>query len=140
MARVNRRVSNKLIIPIAPLLPGFGVVTHRGRRTGQVFRTPVSVFPRAGGVVFALIYGKDSDWTKNVMAAGSCELHTRGGTTRLVNPRLVHDETRAGIRPVERAVLRVLSVADFLVLDTAGRETETAEPGTETAGPGTDTA
>jgi hypothetical protein len=29
----------------------------------------------------------------------------------------VHDETRARIRPLERAILRMLDVADFLVLD-----------------------
>lgn len=119
MARFNRRVSNKLIGPIAPLVPGFGVVTHRGRRSGRVFRTPVSVFPQSGRVVFALTYGTGSDWVRNVLAAGACDVRSRGTTTHLVNPRIVHDETRAGIRPVERAVLRVLRVADFLVLDVA---------------------
>ncbi len=39
---------------------------------------------------------------------------------RLVAPRLYHDETRQGIRPLERQVLRLLGVADFLTLETAG--------------------
>ena len=34
-------------------------------------------------------------------------------------PRLYHDETRHGIRPVERQVLRAIRVADFLSLKTA---------------------
>ena len=81
----------------------------------------MSVFPQGDGrVVFALTYGKDSDWVKNVLAAGEADVRTRGRTTHLVNPRLVHDETRDGIRPLERAVLARLKVADFLVLDVAG--------------------
>jgi deazaflavin-dependent oxidoreductase (nitroreductase family) len=119
MARVNKRVSNKLIGPIALVLPGFGVVTHRGRRSGRAFHTPVSVFPKPGRVVFALTYGVGSDWVKNVLAAGSCDLRSRGRTVHLVDPRIVHDENRTEIRPAERAVLRLLRVSDFLVLDVA---------------------
>ena len=44
---------------------------------------------------------------------------TRGRTIRLVSPRLVHDGHRHGIRPVERQVLRLIGVADFLSLKTA---------------------
>jgi hypothetical protein len=38
---------------------------------------------------------------------------------RLVAPRLYHDERRRGIRPVERQILRLLGVADFLTLKAA---------------------
>jgi hypothetical protein len=74
------------------------------------------VFTADDGYVFALTYGPDTDWVKNVLAAGGCELRTRGDTVELVSPRLFHDETRRGIRPFERQVLRVLRVADFLSL------------------------
>jgi hypothetical protein len=56
---------------------------------------------------------------KNVLAAGGCVLVTRGHAVRLTGPRLYHDESRSGIRPVERQVLRLLGVADFVAL-TAG--------------------
>jgi hypothetical protein len=36
-----------------------------------------------------------------------------------VAPRLDHDEQRRGIRPLERQILRLLGVADFLTLRTA---------------------
>ena len=52
-------------------------------------------------------------------AADGCKLRTRGRTVALVSPRLVHDESRSGIRPLERAVLRLLGVADFLSAKTA---------------------
>ena len=44
---------------------------------------------------------------------------TRGRTVRLASPQLVHDETRRGIGPLERRVLRLIGVADFLSLKTA---------------------
>ena len=69
--------------------------------------------------VLALTYGPDTDWVENVLAAGGCELRTRGRVVRLVSPRLFHDEARHDIRPLERQVLRVIGVADFLSLKTA---------------------
>jgi len=71
------------------------------------------------GYVLALTYGPDTDWVKNVLAAGGCELRTRGRVVSLTSPRLFHDETRRDIRPLERQVLRVISVADFLSLKVA---------------------
>ena len=119
IARFNRSGLNKLTRHIAPWAPGFGVVLHQGRRSGRTYQTPVNVFPTADGVRIALTYGSDSDWVRNVRAAGGCRLRTRGRELNLTEPQLVHDANRSGIRPVERQVLRALGVADFLVLTTA---------------------
>jgi deazaflavin-dependent oxidoreductase (nitroreductase family) len=119
LARLNKVGLNRITRRIAPWLPGFGVVIHRGRRSGRVYETPVNVFQAPDGYMFALTYGPDSDWVKNVLAAGRCELRTRGRTVRLVSPRLVHDEHQRGVRPLERQVLRLLGVTDFLYLETA---------------------
>jgi deazaflavin-dependent oxidoreductase (nitroreductase family) len=100
-------------------MPGFGVVVHRGRRSGRNYQTPVNVFPVADGYVFALTYGADADWVQNVLAAGGCELRTRGRAVQLVAPRLFRDQSRRDIRPVERQLLRLLGVTDFLALKTA---------------------
>src|SRR5438067_9458209 len=59
LARVNRRVTNRLLAPLATHLPGFGVVVHTGRKTRQRYRTPVNVFRRADRYVIALTYGRD---------------------------------------------------------------------------------
>ncbi len=115
----NKVGLNRITKHIAPWLPGFGVVVHRGRSSGRRYQTPVNVFPAEDGYVFALTYGPDTDWVKNVLAAGGCGLQTRGRAIRLVSPHLFHDESRRGIRPVERQVLRIIGVADFLSLKTA---------------------
>jgi deazaflavin-dependent oxidoreductase (nitroreductase family) len=114
----NKAGLNRATKHIAPWTPGFGVVIHRGRRSGRRYQTPVNVFATEDGYLFALTYGPDTDWVKNVLAAGGCELRTRGRTIELASPRLYHDESRAGIRPLERQVLRIIGVADFLSLKT----------------------
>jgi deazaflavin-dependent oxidoreductase (nitroreductase family) len=115
----NKAGLNRVTRHMAPWVPGFGVVVHRGRRSGREYQTPVNVFATEEGYVLALTYGPDTDWVKNVLAAGGCELRTRGRSIRLVSPHLFHDQARRDIRPVERQVLRVLGVADFLSLKTA---------------------
>jgi hypothetical protein len=60
-----------------------------------------------------------TDRVNNVLAAGGCELRTRGQANPLGSPRLCHDQSRAAIRPVERQALRILNVADFLSLTPA---------------------
>jgi len=115
----NKAGLNKVTRHIAPWMPGFGVVVHRGRRSGMVYQTPVNVFATQDGYVLALTYGPDTDWVKNVLAAGGCELRTGGRAIPMTAPRLYHDEARAGIRPLERQVLRAIGVADFLSLKKA---------------------
>ena len=115
----NKAGLNRVTKHIAPWAPGLGLIIHRGRRSGRLYQTPVNTFAVKDGYVFALTYGPDTNWVKNVLAAGGCELRTRGRVIRLTSPRLYHDESRRDIRPVERQVLRLLSVADFLVLKTS---------------------
>ena len=116
LARANRRVTNRILGPLASHLPGFGIVVHRGRVTGAEHRTPVNVFGRSGGFIVALTYGSDSEWVRNVIAAGGCELVSRGTTMRLTSPRVIRDETRRGVPFLVRVPLRLLSVSEFLEL------------------------
>ena len=117
LAHFNRRVTNHLTRPLAKWLPGFGIVVHRGRSSGQMYRTPVNVFRVDDGYVIALTYGADSDWVKNVLAAGGCELITRGRTVTLTAPAIRHDERRRLVPPVVRIALAALRVEDFLHLE-----------------------
>ncbi|HEX9056797.1 MAG TPA: nitroreductase family deazaflavin-dependent oxidoreductase [Ktedonobacterales bacterium] len=114
LARVNRRVTNRVLGVIAPYAPGFGVIIHTGRRSGRRYRTPVNLFKTSDGYVFALTYGSETDWIKNVMAAGGCELETHGRHEWLDSPRLIHGERQSEIPRVVAAFLRLLNVHEFL--------------------------
>jgi len=119
VGRWNKAGLNRVTRHLAPWIPGLGLVVHHGRRSWNVYQTPVNVFPTGEGFIIALTYGTDTDWVKNVLAADGCELRTRGRVVRLTAPRLFHGENRRQIRPLEREVLRVLGVTDFLSLTTA---------------------
>jgi deazaflavin-dependent oxidoreductase (nitroreductase family) len=119
LARFNRHVTNRLTKLFVTRTRAFGVVVHRGRRSGRTFRTPVNVFPQRDGYVIALTYGPEADWVRNVLAAGQCELETRGRVMRLYSPRLVHDEQRRLMPPLVRAMLGIAHVHDFMVLNFA---------------------
>lgn len=122
MAHFNRRVTNHLTRPLARWLPGFGVVIHSGRKSKHQYRTPVNVFRVHDGYLIALTYGVDSDWVKNVRAAGGCELITRGRRRLLASPEILHDEQSRPAPAFVRPVLRVLRVTDFLQLEDAHDE------------------
>jgi len=116
VARFNELVTNRLTRPFVPYLPWFGLVIHVGRTSGQEYRTPVNIFGRSGGYTIALTYGASAEWVKNVLAAGGCDVITRGRRRRLVEPQIVHDDRRSSVPAAVRPVLRALGVADFLRL------------------------
>jgi deazaflavin-dependent oxidoreductase (nitroreductase family) len=97
-------------------MPGMGVVVHVGRKTGRVYRTPVLVFQQGDRFVIALTYGRESEWVRNVVAQGGCELEAGGHRLRLTNPHLYRDERRRAVPGFVRIMLGVLNVSDFLEL------------------------
>jgi deazaflavin-dependent oxidoreductase (nitroreductase family) len=113
--RVATRYVNPLTRPVAARLPAFGILTHRGRKTGRTYRTPINVFRRGDDYFFFLTYGSDVQWVKNVIAAGSCSLETRGRVLELVEPELVTDPQ---LRPAPLAVRfverRIAGVTQYL--------------------------
>jgi deazaflavin-dependent oxidoreductase (nitroreductase family) len=119
LARLNQHVTNRITGPVAPRLPGFGVVVHVGRKTHRQHRTPVNVFRADDGFVVALTYGKNSNWVQNVLNAGGCRLETGGRSWRLTNPRLFHDPQHRLVPPPVGVILGLLNVDDFLRLDRA---------------------
>src|SRR6266403_3100953 len=76
VAAFNLAVTNRITSRFANRLPGFGILTHVGRKSGRVYRTPVNVFRVPDGFLIALTYGRDSEWVRNVVAAGNCQLET----------------------------------------------------------------
>jgi deazaflavin-dependent oxidoreductase (nitroreductase family) len=116
LARFNRVVTNRVLGPFAARLPGFAIVTHVGRRSGREHSNPVNLFRHGDRYVIALTYGADSQWVRNVMAAGSARVLTRGRMIHLVEPEIVHDPTRSYVPAPVRPILGATNVSDFMVL------------------------
>jgi deazaflavin-dependent oxidoreductase (nitroreductase family) len=101
---------------VAGRLPWFAIVTHVGRRSGRVYRTPVNLFRADDRYVIALTYGSDSQWVRNVLAAGDCEVETRRERIHLAEPEIVHDPQRVLVPTPVRRILRLVNVSDVMVL------------------------
>jgi deazaflavin-dependent oxidoreductase (nitroreductase family) len=113
------RVVNPVTRVFAGWLPGFGIVTHVGRTSGRVRRTPMNVFRHGDRYVFALTYGSDVHWVRNVLAAGGCELRTMNRDVRLVEPELLVDPARRLMPLPVRFFLGLIRVSEFLRLRVA---------------------
>ena len=116
VARFNRRVTNPVIGGVAGKVGPLAIVEHRGRRSGTRYRTPVMAFPKGEEVIFALTYGTEVDWVKNVIAAGGCTIEYRRRSIRLANPKLEQGLPAAVFPWVVRTFLRLLRVRDVLRL------------------------
>ena len=66
------------------------LVNHVGRTSGQPYATPVRAAASEDGFVITLPYGADTDWVKNVMAAGTATLVYEGESFAVDQPKIVH--------------------------------------------------
>src|ERR1700730_16890995 len=105
VAAFNLAVTNRITSRFANRLPGFGILTHVGRKSGRLYRTPVNVFRAPDGFLIALTYGRDSEWERNVLFAGGLQAETRRVRYQLSAPTIVHDPTRRRFPLFVRMVL-----------------------------------
>ena len=73
-------VFNPLAMPVARLgvIPLWGVVRHRGRKSGRMFATPIAVAATGDAFVIPLPWGERTDWCRNIVAAGGGTIRYRG--------------------------------------------------------------
>jgi deazaflavin-dependent oxidoreductase (nitroreductase family) len=115
-ARFSTRFVSPLMRHVSGRLPGFATLEHRGRVSGRVYRTPVNVFVAGDRASFALTYGRDAEWVRNVISAGGCVIETAGRRLALDRPRIVTDPSRELVPWLVRIPLALLRVDEFLVL------------------------
>ena len=82
---------NPLILRIAGgwWFPMFSLLHHRGHKSGRIYATPVTGFPRGGFFWLGLAFGQKSGWARNVLAAGDAYLRYRGSDYHLVEATVV---------------------------------------------------
>lgn len=117
LARVNRRVTNRVMARFVGIVPHLSMLHHRGRKTGTPYRVPVMVFPWDNAVAIALTYGPDVDWLKNIIVADGCTVTAGNREWVLGSPRIVHGDDLPGTLPQPfRMFLRLLRVNSYVML------------------------
>jgi deazaflavin-dependent oxidoreductase (nitroreductase family) len=128
VAWVNRVILNPIVLRIAGPL-AVSVVHHVGRRTGRAYRTPVFAEPTSEGFIVGLIYGADTDWCRNVLAARGAVLAHRAHELRLTSPRVIDAATARTMLPLGIWLIhRMLGTSGFLTLRNPRDETAAAPP------------
>lgn len=78
-----------------------GTLEHVGRTSGTRHLTPVHPVPIEGGFRIVVPLGEQSQWVRNVVAAGHCRLHLHDTVYELDEPvRLAPSETPGIVPPV----------------------------------------
>jgi deazaflavin-dependent oxidoreductase (nitroreductase family) len=114
-ATMNRLVNPWLVRQgIAEVTAGeIGLLEHVGRMTGKARVTPVHPADTPGGVRIIVPLGSESQWARNVMAAGHCRLQIGDMVQELDEPRLVEP---TAVAEVPAGAARVMAWLGFRYL------------------------
>jgi deazaflavin-dependent oxidoreductase (nitroreductase family) len=97
------------------------VLIHVGRSSGRTFETPLDAHPVEGGYVFIANYGRDSDWVRNILAAGTATLRIDGNEVVLASPRMISKEEALLLLPAtSKWPPSLMKVTECLRMDVAG--------------------
>ena len=107
-------VVNPLTRRFVQYLPYFAIIGYRGRTSGTHYRTPMNVFRDGDDYIFALTYGSDVDWVRNVLAAGRADLEVGRRHVELTDPELFTDPKRRLVPLPLRLFLGLLRVDEFV--------------------------
>ena len=107
-------------------MPTVGLVRHQGRRSGRVYATPVALGKTTTGFLIPLTFGTTSDWCRNVLAAGHCEVQWAGelhtlNRVELVDDVSAQDDVKVAFNRVQRLSFRAMGLHQFLRLRTDER-------------------
>lgn len=115
-AKAGARLFNPLAARFAGnrVFPIYGLVRHRGRRSGRAYATPVAARPAPGGFIIPLSFGPEADWFQNVQAAGGCVVRWKGVEHALVDPQVVDwAEAQEAFNPLEGALMSLAGIKRF---------------------------
>lgn len=130
LVRVVMRPLTKVLNPATMTMAGrrhvrmAAQLRHVGRISGRSYVTPVGAGRAGDTFVVPLTFGNQSDWSRNVRAAGGCVIRMDGVDYQLTQPELAWREeagpqVRAAFNPVMRAAFLMLGIRQFLVLTLA---------------------
>ncbi len=113
------RISNPLMVRFAGhrWFPLWAVVEHRGRKSGRAYEIPVALLVTPRTFVVCLPWGPQTNWVRNVVAAGGCTVRWKGSEHRVDRPEVVGiDGASEALGRFERFMVRRLGFQSFLVL------------------------
>jgi hypothetical protein len=114
----NKHVTNRFFLLFSGWIPPLAVIEHHGRISGRQFKVPVLAFPTADGYLFALTYGRNVDWVRNLRSSGYGILKYGGGAEKIHYLQLIpYVEVKENFPGVVRLFLQIIQVTDCLMVE-----------------------
>ena len=111
-----RSGSNRIFLRISGRwFRAYSIVRHVGRTSGRLYQNPVSAYPLGDGFVIPVLYGTQSQWVRNVMAAGHFTLRTKGRDYPLERPEIIPSTQALAAYPaLLRRLMRSQRIREFV--------------------------
>lgn len=94
---------------------------HVGRRSGKAYATPLTAHRSADTIIVPLPYGADTDWLRNVKAAGESVVELEGRSFAVDEPEVISiDEVMPLLPPFVVRIVRLHETEIALRLHVAG--------------------
>ena len=133
IVKIVMRPMTKMLNPLIVKLAGrrhfhmAAQIRHVGRRSGRTYTTPVSARRSGDMVVIALTFGNQSDWSRNVRAAGGSTIRIDGEEYDVTRPQVMSRQeakplVKAAFSPTDRAGFRMLGIKQVMILHVVSPE------------------
>ena len=96
-------------------IPIWGVVRHRGRRSGKPYSTPIAIRPTPDGFVLPLPWSEGTDWCRNLRAAGGGGVRWGGDEIEITSPEIIEmADALPYFAPFMRPIVKRIGIKKFL--------------------------
>jgi deazaflavin-dependent oxidoreductase (nitroreductase family) len=127
LVRIVMRPMTRVLNPVMRKVAGrrhmsmAAEVRHVGRTSGRAYLTVAGARVHGDVAVIPLTFGNQSDWAKNVRAAGGCSLRVNGREYTAAAPEFLDRGAAAPLvaatfGPLARAGFRMLGIKQYLRL------------------------
>jgi len=114
----NKYFFNRIILWFAKRGKGpYSVITHKGRRSERIYKTPVLATFVDELIFIPLSYWDHVDWLRNIIAYDGCKILWKGKETTALDPEVIEAETALSALPEgRRKLFEQFEVEKFLRL------------------------
>ena len=119
---LNKRIFNRVTLRFAGYsFSPISILRHVGRRSGTPYTTPViAIKPFNEQFIFALPYGHNVDWYRNILAAGGGTVVCHGEEYKVEKPQPLNVRAGSSALPfVLGLIVRLVGVQHFIQMKTA---------------------
>lgn len=119
---LNKRIFNRVTLRFAGSSHSpISIIRHVGRRSGTSYTTPViAVKPFGDQFIFALPYGHNVDWYRNILAAGGGMVICHGKEYQVEKPQPLDAKAGSSALPIViRWFVRFLGAQHFIQMQSA---------------------